>query len=100
MMVGAHTARLDGDSGGSFFSFGPQGFPYFVGVRSGGEKRLIELPYGIMLTAEDNNLEAGRKGMVDMVGWATNTWIWMQATASHAAGDPRGLATGTRLPRH
>jgi V8-like Glu-specific endopeptidase len=42
-----------GDSGGPFFSFWPDGFPYVV---------------------EDNNIEAGGKAIVDLIKWGLANW--------------------------
>jgi hypothetical protein len=56
-----------GDSGGPFFGFWPDGFPYVIGTVSGGE----------LITgggAEDNNICAGGKALVDLIKWGLANW--------------------------
>jgi V8-like Glu-specific endopeptidase len=61
-----HGDSSDGNSGGPLFSFWPNG-PYVIGVLSGLERRTGP-------DAEDANVSAGGKGMVDLVRWARDTW--------------------------
>ncbi len=56
-----------GDSGGPFFSFWADGFPYVIGTISGGESISGS-------GAEDNNIAAGGKAMVDLIIWALANW--------------------------
>jgi V8-like Glu-specific endopeptidase len=65
-----HGDATGGDSGGPFFGFWNDG-PYAVGVTSGGE-RIYGTPFGWW--DEDNNIEAGGGGMVDLVRWGLNNW--------------------------
>ena len=59
-----------GDSGGPFFGFWNDG-PYAVGTTSGGES----ITGGIFGWGdEDNNIEAGGLGMVELVQWAQANW--------------------------
>jgi V8-like Glu-specific endopeptidase len=65
-----HGDATGGDSGGPFFGFWNDG-PYAVGVTSGGE-RIYGTPFGWW--DEDNNIEAGGNGMVDLVNWGRTNW--------------------------
>lgn len=65
-----HGDATGGDSGGPFFGFWTDG-PYAVGVTSGGE-RIYNTPFGWW--DEDNNIEAGGGGMVNLVRWGLNNW--------------------------
>lgn len=65
-----HGDATGGDSGGPFFGFWNDG-PYSVGVTSGGE-RIYGTPFGWW--DEDNNIEAGGGGMVDLVRWGLTNW--------------------------
>ena len=56
-----------GDSGGPFFSFWPDGFPYVIGTVSGGESITGD-------GAEDNNICAGGKAIVDLIKWGLANW--------------------------
>jgi V8-like Glu-specific endopeptidase len=56
-----------GDSGGPFFSFWPDGFPYVVATNSGGEAISGS-------GAEDNNIGAGGKAIVDLIKWGLANW--------------------------
>jgi hypothetical protein len=56
-----------GDSGGPFFSFWPDGFPYVIGTVSGGEAITGS-------GAEDNNICAGGKAIVDLIKWGLANW--------------------------
>jgi V8-like Glu-specific endopeptidase len=63
----------DGDSGGPFFHFRPDG-PYIIGTHSGGERRGIDLGFLGTITLEDNNVEAGGKALNDLIRWARGVW--------------------------
>ncbi len=65
-----HGDATGGDSGGPFFGFWNDG-PYAVGVTSGGE-RISGSLFGWW--DEDNNIEAGGGGMVDLVRWGLTNW--------------------------
>jgi len=56
-----------GDSGGPFFSFWPDGFPYVIGTVSGGESLTGK-------EAEDNNICAGGQAIVDLIKWGLANW--------------------------
>lgn len=56
-----------GDSGGPFFSFWPDGLPYVIGTVSGGEQITGR-------GAEDNNICAGGKAVVDLIKWGLTNW--------------------------
>src|SRR5258707_1307730 len=56
-----------GDSGGPFFGFWPDGYPYVVGTVSGGEQLFGR-------GAEDNNICAGGKAVVDLIKWGLANW--------------------------
>jgi V8-like Glu-specific endopeptidase len=65
-----HGSATAGDSGGPFFGFWNDG-PYAVGTTSGGES----ITGGIFGWGdEDNNIEAGGLGMVELVQWAQANW--------------------------
>lgn len=53
-----------GDSGGPFFSFWPDGFPYVIGTVSGGKKD----------RDEDNNICAGGRALVNLIKWGLANW--------------------------
>lgn len=66
-----HGDSTPGDSGGPFFSFWPDGFPYVIGTTSGGEN----ISGGFLgIGDEDNNIAAGGAAMVNLINWARNTW--------------------------
>ena len=66
-----HGDATAGDSGGPFFGFWGDGFPYVIGTVSGGEN----ISGGFLgIGNEDNNICAGGKAMVDMINWARNAW--------------------------
>jgi V8-like Glu-specific endopeptidase len=56
-----------GDSGGPFWGFWADGFPYVVGTTSGHE---IITGRG----AEDNNIAAGGDALSHLLAWARSTW--------------------------
>jgi hypothetical protein len=67
MQLEHHGDSTSGDSGGPFFSFWPDGFPYVVGTVSGGEAISGS-------GAEDNNICAGGKAVVDLIKWGLANW--------------------------
>jgi hypothetical protein len=67
MQLEHHGDSTSGDSGGPFFSFWPDGFPYVVGTVSGGESITGS-------GAEDNNICAGGKAIVDLIKWGLSNW--------------------------
>jgi hypothetical protein len=58
-----------GDSGGPFFAFWDDGFPYIVGVVSGQEQE-----YQFPFSEEYNNVAAAGAAMVAFVAWARANW--------------------------
>jgi hypothetical protein len=67
MQLEHHGDSTGGDSGGPFFSFWPDGFPYVIGTVSGGESITGS-------GAEDNNICAGGKALVDLIKWGLANW--------------------------
>jgi V8-like Glu-specific endopeptidase len=59
-----HADFAGGDSGGPFWSFWPDGFPYVVGTLSG----------GFVKGSDDFNVSAGGAAMVNLVIRALNEW--------------------------
>jgi hypothetical protein len=59
-----HGDNTGGDSGGPFWAFWPDGFPYAVGTNSGGESS----------ASEDNNVAAGGGAMADLINQARTDW--------------------------
>ena len=58
-----------GDSGGPFFAWWDDGFPYIVGVDSGEEEE-----YQFPFSSQDNNIAAAGSPMVGLVQWALANW--------------------------
>lgn len=58
-----------GDSGGPFFAWWDDGFPYIVGVDSGEEEE-----YQFPFSTQDNNIAAAGSPMVGLVQWALANW--------------------------
>ncbi|MDE2060641.1 MAG: trypsin-like serine protease [candidate division NC10 bacterium] len=58
-----------GDSGGPFFAWWDDGWPYIVGEVSGQEEE-----YSFPFSTEDNNIAAAGSPMVDLIIWAQNNW--------------------------
>lgn len=58
-----------GDSGGPFFAWWADGWPYIVGEVSGQEEE-----YQFPFSTEDNNIAAAGSPMVDLIIWALNNW--------------------------
>jgi hypothetical protein len=59
-----HGDSTSGDSGGPFFGIWPSGYPYVIGIVSGGET---------IAGDEDNNICAGGQALVNLVNyWRTN----------------------------
>jgi hypothetical protein len=66
-----HGDSTGGDSGGPFFSFWADGYPYVVGTVSGGET----ISGGFLgIGNEDNNICAGGKSLVDIIQYGLTTW--------------------------
>lgn len=58
-----------GDSGGPFFAWWADGWPYIVGEVSGQEEE-----YQFPWYTEDNNIAAAGSPMVDLILWALSNW--------------------------
>jgi V8-like Glu-specific endopeptidase len=65
-----HGDIASGDSGGPFWGFWSDGFPYVVGTTSGHET--IGGPSWV--GGEDNNIEAGGNALSNLLHWARATW--------------------------
>jgi V8-like Glu-specific endopeptidase len=63
-----NNASTPGDSGGPYWHYWSDGFPYVVGVDSGGEEE-IQFP-----TTQFNNIAAGGPALTNLIGWAKATW--------------------------
>jgi V8-like Glu-specific endopeptidase len=57
-----HGDIASGDSGGPFWGFWDDGFPYVVGTTSGHDPNV------------DDNIEAGGNELSNLLGWARSTW--------------------------
>ena len=53
-----------GNSGGPFYAFWPDNFPYVIGAHSGAQ----------VTSDEDNNVAAGGQAMVDLIIWGHQNW--------------------------
>jgi V8-like Glu-specific endopeptidase len=65
-----HGDTASGDSGGPFWGFWADGFPYVVGTTSGHQS--ISGPS--WTGGEDNNIAAGGDALSNLLGWARSTW--------------------------
>jgi V8-like Glu-specific endopeptidase len=65
-----HGDTTGGDSGAPFWAMWSDGFPYAVGVVSGGMYEYEAKEHGY----EDNNICAGGQAMIDIVNWAHSNW--------------------------
>jgi V8-like Glu-specific endopeptidase len=65
-----HGDIASGDSGGPFWGFWSDGFPYVVGTTSGHETRSGPSWVG----GEDNNIEAGGDELSNLLAWGRATW--------------------------
>jgi Trypsin len=64
-----NNASTPGDSGGPYYHWWSDGFPYIVGVDSGGEEE-----YQAPFTTQDNNIAAGGAALTNLIAWANSNW--------------------------
>ena len=64
-----NNASTPGDSGGPYYHFWSDGWPYIVGIDSGGEEE-----YQPPFTTQENNIAAGGPALSNLIAWARNNW--------------------------
>jgi hypothetical protein len=67
--INHHADATAGDSGGPFWSFWADGFPYAVGTMSGGYVMTLNGQ-----VVDDNNMAAGGASMVNLINSARTDW--------------------------
>ena len=64
-----NNASSPGDSGSPHYHYWSDGFPYLVGIDSGGEEE-----YQAPFTTQFNNIAAGGPALSNLIAWARNNW--------------------------
>ena len=63
-----NNAASPGDSGGPYYHYWSDGYPYLVGIDSGDEDEYTGATTGW------NNIAAGGPALTNLIAWAWNNW--------------------------